>query len=160
MIQIDSDSDVDALCAFLADKSCSEALKQERPAQQHVFRLLHDQAKSALGGQCKERLTSILEACSRCCTASESPMLHHTLCIAALQDGQLEDALRAVDILLEETRDSGMHEVQEGGDAAHAVAAGGDAQRKSQHLAACLLRLKIETLVSFVACSPSVQRCL
>lgn len=163
MIQIDTDADVDALCEFLCDDNSAEALEAAEHAQQHVFHLLHKSAENLIGSQCKGRLSMILEACSRCCTTPDRPVLHHTLCIAALQEGRLDEALQAVATLQEETRDSSMHEIEDGEDATQDACAAGDGERKSQHLSACLLRLKIETMVSFLcsAAAPldSLRRC-
>lgn len=147
--QIDTDADLDALCEFLGDGACSKALAQSGSAQQHIFHLMHKQSQSMLGGQCKGRLSRVLEACSTCCTPADGPALHHTLCIAALQDGRMEEALQAVVTLQEETRDSSMHAMDEAGEQ-------DEVQRKSQHLSACLLRLKIETMVSLLPNSPAL----
>lgn len=143
-MQIDTDADTDAVCNLLSRDLTCEALSNSEDAQQHVFYLLHSQAKHLLGGQCKERLNRILEACSRCCRPDQGPQLHHTMCIAALQDGRLDEALQYVVALQDETSNSAMNDSEE--DKVE-QAATRDAQRKSQHLSALLLRLKIETMV-------------
>ena len=104
---------MEALCAFLEDESSTAALAQSNSAQQHIFYLLHKQAQSMLGAQCQSRLGRVLEACSRCCAATDRPTLHHTMCISALQDGRLDEALEVVAALQDETRDSSMHEPED-----------------------------------------------
>lgn len=90
----------------------------------------------------------ILETCSRCCTSLHRPLLNHTLCIAALQAARLDEALHAVATFQDETLNSSMHEMEDGENASQVACAAGDGERNSQHLSACLLRLKIETIFS------------
>jgi hypothetical protein len=120
-----------------------------------------------MGAHCNERVDKIVEGCSRCCSAADSSLLHHTECIAALQGGRLDDALQAAATLQQETcdstvcgQDAEMQDREDKDTEENVVVGKGDPKivgkgdqnispnRKSQYLSACLLRLKIETMVS------------